>query len=202
MRWWKWLWQKIKPKQDTAPPPEPPVDILKSMGQEYDRAITSYATTIVRQLHASAQQGDVTDYIPYMFHLIMDQPNGWPTLKPFQMRALTLCRTILRDSGQVPRSQIYIPPGDAEDGIDIAIVHYAQWCSSTMLLHYLKEFQNLQKKYTPRVRSSLGDRLRPDAERSFMWLGVRRVAQDQPTWFTNPGLIERVLEILQKFARG
>lgn len=172
-------------------------EILDNMAQELVQFLLKQGKPIVRQILITANaNGFPVEYLQYVFWVLVEGQNNWPSLTREQKDALSLLRSILVNSGDLPsyRSGLEIPPGDTEIALDDTLRDLSIWMQK-MAAPFGREYLKLLKKYEKTVQKN-----NPDVPKGMGFLHLKAqfetALRNRPQNFSHGQLLHRALSTL------
>jgi hypothetical protein len=172
--------------------------LIQEIAQLLPAALVSpkWGHALVRQVTVEANRAGITyEYLPYVFKILMEQPQGWPRVA--DREALFIGREIMARAGVVPdySRAVVLPPGmEEEDAVDTVIQRMSVWCAGPMYAELSTAYDELLFARTGKVPKATEGAI--PKNKGYAWLDtmLKRVLPRRPRWVPkNSDLVLRLL---------
>ena len=147
---WGAVFQKLYGRPAGKPTP-PHIRPLQELGKDVLALLEKQHKPIIRQVAVEAAKAGLGDYLQYVFFLLNEQQNNWPTLPPRQQAALEAVQDILSETGGTPTytGGLKLPPEELESQTDQALVNIAAWAHTDFRRKVQSEYDATVKRHMP-----------------------------------------------------
>jgi len=124
--------------------------VLAAFGKDFEKFLLSQASLITRTIVEIANKsGYDTGYLQYLFYVLFERSQDWPSLPKKSFGALKTLPKILTAAGEIPhyRDGLQTPDLDNEQKMDDILKKLAVWAQTKFTSQILRGYLALLKKH-------------------------------------------------------
>lgn len=194
------LWRKWRGKGEVDPS-RVEDQIVQDLSQSLFDVVESQANPFIRAVVEMANKHKLPpQYLQYVFWLIAEKTQSWPSMRSGYADALSLGRDIVLDQLLMPnyRDGLVVPSAKYEETVDKVVEWVAFWVITKMKANLLRSYLMILKRLTPNMQKALGDRLPSDKALPYLKELFEAELAQFPGRFPGGPMLDRVFYTLLK----
>jgi hypothetical protein len=166
---------------------------LKELGKAVGDMVLGNSKVILKQIALEATKVSLMSYLQYVFFVLMERSQEWPSMSKERVEALQTLRETLSLSGDVPNymNGLRVAPDVMEQNIDTLLIQLATWSNTVFKARLRKEYLALVKKHTPAFLRAL-----PGFDPQMVGVLLETTARTQPLILPRGNFLAQVFSTL------
>lgn len=176
--------------------------LVQALGNKFDAALVAMGKAVVRQITIESINGQGLDpkYLQYVFWVLGEDAENWPSMGPLDRKMLDLSLTIMSRTHATPNyhAGLLVPPAGSsdEDRVDDIVKALGVWARQEFALKLFTTWRDLVLEHSKRVPEATHGVVGMDRARTWLANSFRAILSMRSSWFTHGSLMMQVLKVL------
>ena len=172
--------------------------LIQDLGNSFNSILKDYSRQFVREVTAvSHKHGLTPKQVPYIFWVLFENPENWPSLSPGVRKMLHVAIRVVSDMGSTPHYSAAFSMIDAEveEQVDAVVADMAVWSQKVLMVGIFKGWMGLLKKMAPQVPKATRGNVSPGNSMSWLHKAFRAMLSMRQGWFDHPKLFLHLMKM-------